>query len=196
MDCFEARSGKALWHFDYPTAYDDDFGFDPGPRATPAIADGRVFTYGAEGMLNCLAADTGKKIWGVDARKQFHAPKGFFGIGCSPLVTSNAVLLNIGGDNGAGIVAFDKATGKMLWKASDDEASYSSPVLATLNGKTCGLFLTRHTLTAIDPVRGSVLFEYKFGPRERNSVTAATPLVAGDLILSPAATARVRQCCK
>ncbi len=182
VDCLEARTGKPLWHFEYPTAYVDDFGFDPGPRATPSIADGFVYTYGAEGMLHCLAADTGKKIWSVDARKQFHALKGFFGIGCSPLVTSNAVLLNIGGDDGAGIVAFDKTNGAVLWKTSNDRASYSSPALASFDGKPCALFLTRNRLTALDPGQGKILFEYKFGPTESSSVTAATPLVIGDLV--------------
>src|SRR4051794_17407946 len=127
IECLDAKTGKSLWSFDYPTAYQDDFGFDEGPRATPCIADGRVYTFGAEGMLHCLDFASGKKIWSVNAKKEFHAGKGFFGIACSPLVEGNTVLLNIGGEDGAGIVGFDKATGKLLWKTSDDEASYSAP---------------------------------------------------------------------
>ena len=129
VECLDAKNGKQLWLFDYPTAYRDDFGFDEGPRATPAISDGRVYTFGAEGRLHCLDFATGKKIWSVDAKTEFQAPKGFFGIACSPLVEGNAVLLNIGGVDGAGIVAFNRLTGKVLWKASEDEASYSSPTV-------------------------------------------------------------------
>jgi len=92
VECLDAKSGKQLWLFDYPTAYRDDFGFDEGPRATPCIAAGNVYTYGAEGMLHCIDFGTGKKIWSVNAKTEFQAPKGFFGIACSPLVESNSVL--------------------------------------------------------------------------------------------------------
>jgi outer membrane protein assembly factor BamB len=132
VECLEAKSGKTVWKFDYPTSYRDDFGFDEGPRATPSVSEGRVYTFGAEGALNCVDLATGSNVWTVNAKKELEAPKGFFGFACSPLIEGNAVLLSVGGKNGAGIVAFEKATGKLLWKATDDEASYSSPVLATL----------------------------------------------------------------
>jgi outer membrane protein assembly factor BamB len=182
VECLDAKNGKTLWKFDYPTAYVDDFGFDEGPRATPSIANGRVFTYGAEGKLHCLDFETGKKIWSVDAKAEFDAPKGFFGIACSPLVEGNAVLLNIGGNNGAGIVAFDAATGKVLWKASDDQASYSSPVAATVNGRRYAFFFARHGLVAVNPTDGKIQFQFPWAPRINASVSSATPLVMDDLI--------------
>ncbi len=182
IECLDAKTGKAIWKFDYPTQYQDDFGFDEGPRATPAVADGKVYTYGAEGMLNCLDLATGTNIWQVDAQKDFHAPKGFFGIGCSPLVEGNAVLLIVGGTPGAGIVAFDKNTGKVLWKATDDEASYSSPIAATINGRRYAFFITRTHLVAADPLNGKVLFEFPFQPSIRSSVSAATPVIIGDSV--------------
>jgi outer membrane protein assembly factor BamB len=182
IECLDSKTGKPLWNFNYPTTYQDDFGFDEGPRATPCIADGRVYTFGAEGMLTCLDFAGGKKIWGVDTKKEFGARKGFFGIVCSPIVVGNAVLLNTGGANGAGIVAFDKATGKVLWKTSDDEASYSAPTLATINGTRYGLFLTRSALVGLNPADGKVYFTQPFRPSINASVTAATPLVIGDLI--------------
>jgi outer membrane protein assembly factor BamB len=88
----------------------------------------------------------------------------------------------VGGPKESGIVAFDKRNGKVLWKAAQDEASYSSPVAATINGHRYGFFLTRAFLTAADPASGKVLFQYPFRPPTRNSATAATPLVIGDLI--------------
>jgi outer membrane protein assembly factor BamB len=180
--CLDAKTGKELWKFAYPTAYQDDFGFDAGPRATPSIAGGRVFTYGAEGMLHCLDFATGKKIWSVNAKAEYAAPKGFFGIACSPLVEGSEVLLNIGGADGAGIVAFDQATGKVLWKASNDEASYSSPVAATVNGQRYAFFFTRNGLVALDPANGKIQFQYPWRPAIEASVSTATPLVIGDLI--------------
>src|SRR5207249_3932397 len=150
VECLDAKTGNPIWSFDYPTSYRDDFGFDEGPRATPAIAESRVYTYGAEGLLNCLDFVSGKRLWSVDARKDFQAQKGFFGIACSPLIEGNSVLLTVGGREGAGIIAFDKNNGKVLWKTANDEASYSSPASATINGRRYAFFLTRGNLLAVD----------------------------------------------
>jgi len=182
VECLEAKSGKTVWKFDYPTSYRDDFGFDEGPRATPSVSEGRVYTFGAEGALNCVDLATGSNVWTVNAKKELEAPKGFFGFACSPLIEGNAVLLSVGGKNGAGIVAFDKATGKLLWKATDDEASYSSPVLATLEGRRAAVFLTRNSLRAVEPASGEVFWQVPFQPPSRTSVSAATPIVVGDLV--------------
>lgn len=182
VECLDAKNGKSLWKFDYPTAYVDDFGFDEGPRATPSIANGRVYTYGAEGKLHCLDLSSGKKIWSVNAKSDFGAQKGFFGIACSPLVEGNEVLLNIGGDDGAGIVAFDAATGGVLWKTSNDRASYSSPVAATVNGQRYAFFFTRKGLVAVNPADGHIQFDFPWAPTIQASVSSATPLVIGDLV--------------
>jgi outer membrane protein assembly factor BamB len=181
-ECLDALTGKQLWSYDYPTTYRDDFGFDEGPRATPAIDGTRVYTFGAEGMLHCLDLDSGKKLWSVNAKAQFQALKGFFGIACSPLVEGKVVLLNIGGADGSGIVAFDKMTGNVVWRATGDEASYSSPVAVTINGKRQALVLTRDELVSIDPADGIILFQFPWRPAMNASVSAAVPLVVGDLI--------------
>ena len=182
VDCLDAETGNPIWSHAYPTSYQDEFGFDDGPRATPTISGGRVYTFGAEGMLHCLDFESGQRLWNVNAKADFQAANGFFGMACSPLVEGEAVLLNIGGANGAGIVAFDKLSGKMLWKASDDEASYSSPVAATIGGLRYALFLTRNGLVALDPATGGVRAQYPWHSRNRTSVNAATPLVLGDTI--------------
>lgn len=182
IDCADARTGKAIWHYEYPTDYSDDFARGDGPRATPAIADGRVFAFGPGGVLTALSFTNGAKLWSIDTQKDFGAGKGFFGMACSPLVEGKAVLLNIGGKNGAGIVAFDAASEKVLWKTSSDEASYSSPVAATINGKRYVLFLTRNFFSALDPSTGKVFFQYPWQPEIHASVSAATPLVIGDLV--------------
>jgi len=180
--CLDARTGEPKWTKDYPTAYQDDFGFDEGPRATPCVAEGRVFTFGAEGMLSCLNLADGNMLWQVNTKNEFHTRKGFFGAACSPLVEGNAVLLNVGGAGGAGLVAFDKATGRVLWKCSDDEASYSSPAAATIHERRYAFFFTRAGLVAVNPADGTVQFHYPWRSTMNASVNAATPLIVDDSI--------------
>lgn len=181
LDCLEADTGKAIWSIGYAATYVDSFRFDPGPRAVPTVAGGKVFTYGADGMISATAVRDGAKLWRVDAQKEFGSKKGWFGRACSPLVVGDLVMINVGGED-AGIVALDVANGKLRWKASKDEASYSSPTLAVFDGKTNALFVTRHEFVGLDPASGKIFFNYAFGPTEDASVTAATPLVNGNLV--------------
>ncbi len=182
VECLDGKTGKEIWKSEYPTRYRDDFGFDEGPRATPAIAESLVFTFGAEGMLSGWSLESGAKVWSVDTKARFNAGKGFFGVACSPLVEGNAVILNVGGKDGAGIIALDKSTGRLLWRATDDEASYSSPVASTFNGRRLVLVVTREALVVLDPTDGKSSLRYPWRPPMQASVTAATPLVLGDLL--------------
>lgn len=182
LECLDAGTGKPIWSGGYGTQYQDDFGFDEGPRATPAIAAGKVYTFGAEGSLHCWDLSTGKVLWDVDTRARFGSAKGYFGAACSPLVDGNAVILNLGGAHGAGVVAFDVATGKVLWQATDDAASYSSPVAATIGGQRVVFAFTRAGLAAIDPGSGKIFFQFHWRSRMDASVNAATPLVVGDQV--------------
>ncbi|MGD0413221.1 MAG: PQQ-binding-like beta-propeller repeat protein [Verrucomicrobiota bacterium] len=182
VEGLDARTGAPKWSESYPTSYRDDFGFDEGPRATPCVANGKVYTFGAEGMLLCLDLSDGKKAWQLDTKKEFHQGKGFFGAACSPLVEGGSVLLNIGGPDGAGIVAFDKGTGRVLWKSTEDEASCASPVAATIHDRRYAFFFTRAGLVAADPASGRVQFQFPWRSRDHNSVNAATPLIIDDTI--------------
>jgi outer membrane protein assembly factor BamB len=181
VEALNATTGTRLWRAEYPSTYRDDFGFENGPRATPAIDGNHVFTFGANGILNGWDFASGTNLWRIDTRKQFDSDKGFFGIACSPLVEGNAVILNIGG-KGAGVVAFDKATGKVLWKATDEDASYSSPVAATIRGQRHVFVFARNGLVALDSKAGKVLWNFPWRPRIEASVSAATPLVIDDQI--------------
>jgi outer membrane protein assembly factor BamB len=105
------------------------------------------------------------------------AKKGWFGAASAPLVEGGKVLVNIGG-----IVAYDAKTGNVVWKATNDEASYSSPTVATINGAHHAFFLTRAGLVDLDPSNGQVRFSYPFRSRSSASVNAATPLVAGNQV--------------
>jgi outer membrane protein assembly factor BamB len=184
IEALDPATGKALWAFDYRAKYRDAFGFDEGPRATPAVVGDAVYTLGANGDLHAVELATGKARWHRSLLADYQADKGFFGVACSPLVTDGKVLVNVGG-KGAGIVAFDAATGKEAWKATDDAAGYSSPVVAQIDGKATAVFLTRDGLAGLDPATGVVRFAHPFKPRIRESVNAATPLVKdGDIFLT------------
>jgi len=179
--CLDPATGKEKWAAKYRTRYRDDFMFDDGPRATPLIAGGRVFTLGANGDLHGWDLATGKPLWHHNLLTEYGAPKGYFGVACSPVLAGGKLLINVGA-KGAGIVAFDPASGKEAWKATDDAASYSSPTVAEVGGKTLALFLTRGGLAAVEPETGKVRFTFPWRPRIDASVNAATPLVWKDEI--------------
>ncbi|MCS6850519.1 MAG: PQQ-like beta-propeller repeat protein [Gemmataceae bacterium] len=181
VECLHALNGQPLWKFSYPTAYVDDFGFDPGPRATPTVTGDRVVTLGAEGRLHCLDLTTGRKRWDRDLAKEYQPPKGFFGVGTSPLVERGRVFVNVGA-KGAGVVAWDLETGRELWRATDQEASYSSPTVATIHGIRHVIFFTRSGILSLDPETGAERFSKRWRARINASVNAATPLVIGDLL--------------
>ena len=181
VEAMDAATGKTAWTFDYATSYRDDFGFDEGPRAIPVISGGRVFTHGADGWLHGLDFATGKKLWAVDTRRVFDAPKGYFGVATSPLVDGERVMVNVGGKTG-GVVAFDVATGKTVWTSTSDEASYSAPVIAEIAGQHTAVFFTRTGLVALDPSNGNVRYQYRWRARMAASVNAAAPVVVKDQI--------------
>jgi outer membrane protein assembly factor BamB len=181
LESLDAATGDSVWRYAYPTRYRDDFGFDEGPRAVPVVADGVIYTFGAEGQLHAVDLAKGTRLWSEDTMKRFGVPKGFFGAAGSPLVEGGRVIANVGGDK-AGIVAFEAKTGKVLWSATDDDASYSSGVAATIGGHRLGVFLTRDSLVGLDPASGMVQFQRRWRARIAASVNAATPIIVGDEI--------------
>jgi len=182
VEALDTATGETRWATGYPTSYRDDFGFDEGPRATPTVAEGRVFTCGAQGVLQALRLDDGERLWSVDTHDRFSVRKGFFGAACAPLVHNGKVMVNVGGREGAGIVAFEAETGELAWSATDDQASYSAPTIANLAGRQAALFFTRAGLVAIDPDSGAVRAQFRWRSRSGSSVNAATPVVVGDRI--------------
>jgi outer membrane protein assembly factor BamB len=181
VEALDASTGAPLWRHDYGTTYRDDFGFDEGPRSVPVVAEGVVYTFGAEGMLSAIALETGKPLWSVPTAERFKVPKNFFGAAGSPLVLDGRVLLNVGGPK-AGLAAFDARTGSVLWTATDDEASYSSPTAADFGGQRLALFHTRSGLEIVDSAKGTVKHQFPWRSRSRASVNAAVPLVVGDVV--------------
>ncbi len=181
LAALDPATGKEKWKHSYPTKYRDDFNFDNGPRATPTASGGTVYALGANADLSAVDLATGKRVWHRNLIDDYKPAKGFFGAACSPLVVGELVLVNVGA-KGAGVVAFDTKTGKEVWKATDDGASYSSPTVAHLDGKPAAVFLTRRGLRALDAATGKSLYDTEFKPRMEASVQAATPLVRGSEI--------------
>ena len=133
------------------------------------------------GSFHAIDLQTGKPLWNVDAMREFEVDKGFFGAAGSPLVEDGKVIANVGGKK-AGIVAFDAKTGKVIWTATTDAASYSSGIAATMLGRRYAVFLTRAGLVGLDPANGQVRFQRPWRARQAASVNAATPIIVGNTI--------------
>lgn len=174
-----AATGDLQWKAAFPTTYASTISSDDGPRCVPLIGKEHVYLLGPGGELACLALETGKQVWLRNICQDFKAPEGYFGTGSSPILEGDKLLVNVGGRDGAGLVAFSPADGKTLWKATDEAASYSSPVAATVAGVRHVVFVTRLNVVSIDPANGEVQFRFPFGARGP-TVNAATPLVIGD----------------
>ncbi len=176
VECLSARTGKEHWKYRYRTDYVDGLGKGNGPRSTPVISGGKVYTLGAAGALLCLDLKSGEKVWQKDLLHLYEVKRSFFGVGTTPLVEGDLLLVNVGGD-GAGIVAFHKDNGKEVWKATDQGASYSSPVAATVDGVRRVFFFTREGVVMLDPVAGKVRFFRRWRSRMDASVNAAMPVL-------------------
>ena len=197
LTCFNAETGTELWTCDHATDYEDLLGYNNGPRATPVVDGPHVYTYSAEGILQCVRVADGERLWRVDTMHDFHVVKNFFGVGSTPLVWRDLLLVNVGGSppgsppdvytangnvrsSGSAIVAFDKVTGKVRWKTGDDLASYASPVLAKIDGREIVFLFARGGLMAIDPAKGETLAQFPWRARLLESVNASSPVVAGN----------------
>ncbi len=128
----EAGSGKEVWRVPAGPKLIDNMG--NGPRTTPTLDGGTVYAMGSHGRLLALKAADGAKIWEVDLPQALGAKRPTWGYSGSPLIDGDLLILEVGGKEGRGVVAFEKATGKVRWGALDGDAAYSSPVLMTIGG--------------------------------------------------------------
>jgi outer membrane protein assembly factor BamB len=182
VECLDAATGKPFWNFKHPMKFQDGAYFDSGPRATPAIKDGKVYIHNTDGYFVCLDLATGKKYWSHHTRAEFQSSATWHGSVSSPLVTDNAVILLVGGTNSASIVAFGRDDGKVVWRTGDDKASASSPVLATCGGVLQVLAITRSALHSLDPDTGKDFWTWPTRRQSSGNVYAASPVPFGDLI--------------
>ncbi len=196
LTCMNAEMGASLWKFEYPTHFKDPYGYSNGPRCCPVVDGERVYTFGAEGMLHCLRVTDGKLLWKLDTVAAFDVVPNFFGVGSTPVVEGDLLIAQIGGSpkgsdpdnplalkgNGSGVVAFDKYTGKVRYRITDELASYASPVLATINGRRWCFVLARGGLVAFEPSTGKVDFQFPWRAPSLESVNASNPVVVGDRV--------------
>lgn len=190
VESLKVSNGDNNWKKAIPAKYVPSYTRDSGPRGVPLISGTRVFLFCPRGDLYCLDLKSGDTVWHRDTWEDYSSkrprrgdpPDGYFGFGTTPILEGDRLLLNVGGDtNNAGIVAFDAATGKTLWTATEERASYSSPVAATIGGQRHILFATRLSMMSVDPKNGHVLFQFPYG-RFGPAVTAANPVVIGDRV--------------
>ena len=183
VECMSTQTGSSLWTTEYRSEFDGGMFRELGPRATPTIADGLVYTMDADSTMQCLDLATGNLLWRRALAKDYAIPEGYFGNSSSPLIEGELILVNLGAPQGAGLAAFDRHSGKTVWTTTNEEASYSSPVAATIGGQRYSLFFARGGLHAVDPRTGGQYFFFPWRPRLRQSVSAATPLVVGNRVM-------------
>ncbi len=157
--CLDATTGREVWvHTDTARFSDDQAG--PGPRATPTFADGRLFTLGATGILNCLDAITGERKWSHDLVTEMGAKLPIWGFSSSPLVVHGLVVVFAEGDGEKTLLAFDTGSGQLAWTADAGKAGYGSPQLMSVDGGEQILFLSMNGLSGFDPLSGKVLWQH------------------------------------
>src|SRR5438445_6588800 len=211
VEGFEAATGKPIWRYAYPSHFIDPYGYNNGPRGTPLLTAERCYTFGAEGKLVCLDLKTGKLVWQRDTSVDWNVPPAFFGVGSSPILEGNLLLVMVGGQPNAGMAAFEPRTGKTVWESVGEknwqgqpmagwpgertvkwqpwekQASYATPVAATIHGQRHVLCLMRQGLVSLNPINGAVNFSFWFRSPATDSVNAMDPVVVDDLILLSAA---------
>ncbi len=159
--CLDAATGKTLWAHEYAVKYGKlDYG--NGPRATPTVHAGRVYAFGALGHLHCLDARSGKVLWRRDTVKDFKGRVPDWGHACSPLVDGPRLIVQVGGQPEACLVALALASGKEVWRSLADRPGYSSPVLiATPRYRLLAHFTPQHVV-GLEPATGKLLWRVPF----------------------------------
>jgi outer membrane protein assembly factor BamB len=180
--CYDLESGEPLWSHADRTRFESVIGGD-GPRATPAIADGRVHSVGATGMLNVLDLETGSVVWSKDILTDNDAPVPEYGVAASPLVHGEMVIVVAPGATSGSLVAYDRQTGEKLWAAGDALGRHSSPTLATLAGREQILLFYDGALRGHDPSSGETLWTFAW-PSETEEASQPLPIDDGRVFLS------------
>jgi outer membrane protein assembly factor BamB len=176
--CYELLTGRECWaHYESVCFSEPTSGM--GPRATPVIAHGNVYSLGATGILNCLEGSTGKPVWTINILQDNAAENILFGVTASPLVQDSLVIVNPGG-RGSSLAAYDAFTGKRMWRSGDAGASYSSPQYARLGGRPQILNFNAEGLYSHDIASGVILWQQPWisNPEERNNVCQPVVLSA------------------
>ncbi len=177
--CFDAETGKLQWSHSYEARY--TIGYTAGPRASVTVEQGMAYAVGAMGHLHCLDAATGQVVWAIDLAEKYDIEMPIWGIAGSPLLYNNLVIQQVGGADGAGIVAFDRKTGDEVWRSLNEAASYSSPVITQQAGKDVLVCWTAETLSGLDPLSGEAYWSHPMPP-SRMPIGIGTPAINNNLV--------------
>lgn len=170
--CFGADSGREIWRRLTDVNFTDMHG--SGPRSTPTVDGEVVYVLSAKGKLHALAAKDGTPIWMRDLVKEFGANAPRWGYSSSPLIEGKLLLLDVGGSGGSSIVAFDKQSGKTVWRSQSDQAGYSTPIAVTIEERRQVVFFTGTKVVALSPDDGSLLWKQPW--KTSYDVNAASPV--------------------
>jgi len=173
VQCLNARSGAEIWKFSYPCTA----GSYPGPRATPAISDNRVYLISREGHVVCLKADSGAEIWSRSVAQELKADLPGWGFAGSPRIQGNLLLLNVG-EKG---LALDKVTGATVWSSGTGKSGYSTPVVSEVGGRSIVALFSAQGLVGVDLKTGSALWQYPW--KTAYDINAADPVIDNGRIL-------------
>ncbi|HYH66029.1 MAG TPA: PQQ-binding-like beta-propeller repeat protein [Urbifossiella sp.] len=176
LRCLDAATGKELWKEGYTTPPVTGFaGGYPAARSSPAVAAGKVVTFGVQGVLSCLDAATGKVQW----RKDNTGPVPMFSTSCSPLIAGGLCVVQVGGDGRGAVVAFDLGTGAERWRWASDGTKYASPTVVDVGGLKAVVAETTGTVSAVGLADGKVLWQASFSSK----YNASTPVAAGPVVM-------------
>lgn len=199
LTCFNAETGVELWHWEAPVQYEDMYGYNRGPRSSPVVDNDRVYVYGVAGNLACVDVVHGNELWKTNLSEKFGVIQNFFGVGSSPCVFEDKVLVMVGGSpesskrvpagrlnfvepNGSAIVALNKQTGAEVYRVGNYLASYSAPIIAMMHGEPWCVTLVREGLLIFDPRDGTKETFFPWRASSLESVNAAWPIVEGNRI--------------
>ena len=177
----DLESGKEIWRAAYPAPFIVNPAAQlhgPGPKSTPAISDGRVFTFGIGGILSAFDLSTGKLIWRVPAPDVL--PQ--YGTATSPLIDGSSVIVHVGGADHGALTSFDATTGKPRWQWTGDGPGSGSPIIATLGGVRQVIAQTQKLLAGINASNGALLWQLPFSTDFDQN--AFTPVVFNDLVIN------------
>ena len=176
--CFDADTGRRLWTHTYAARY-RGVSYTAGPRAAVTVDDGRAYALGTMGHFHCLDAATGRVLWEKNLAAAYRIRMPIWGIAAAPLVDGERVVLLIGGAGGACVVALDKKSGREVWRALADRASYSAPIVIRQAGRRVLVCWTGDSVAGLDPRTGKVHWKHPFKPA-RMVINVPTPVILGD----------------
>lgn len=177
VTAYDLQTGRELWAFSYPALFDEVLG-GAGPRATPVYHAGFIYALGAKGDLHCLSAKNGAPKWSKNILADNGAKNIHWAMSGSPLVVDEKVIVTPGGSNGRSLVAYDRLTGERVWRALNDRAAYTSPIVATLGGQRQIVWISGERALGASLEDGKLLWEFPF-PAQMD-MNCSQPVIVDD----------------